>query len=246
MRAAEACALRRDDPGLRQKRLRLEKLAAAFPKLDARHTDPFEAAIISAGIAYFYARDGAALDKFRYASMLKPEDDRPLPFMRELVRVPKSASDPCALEPSPPEETIRACEEVLRNDPKNVRAFLRIAIARCRQRRWGEAESAFRAALAYESEPDVRKAIDLDITAVRRESSLRTAATAAPTLRARAAPRSTQAQLEKWYEQGIAAYAKGDLDGAAALFRKILDADPRNEPARKALDRIEAEKESEP
>ena len=45
--------------------------------------------------------------------------------------------------------------------------------------------------------------------------------------------------LEKLYEVGIEYYARGETAQAAATFQRILDLDPENVPARKALERIQ-------
>jgi tetratricopeptide (TPR) repeat protein len=70
------------------------------------------------------------------------------------------------------------------------------------------------------------------------------AAPAAPVARP-AAPAPAQVpagdprDVEKLYQKGVEHYARGEYLQASAMFLRILQIDPNNEPARKALERID-------
>ena len=46
---------------------------------------------------------------------------------------------------------------------------------------------------------------------------------------------------QRLYDAGVEFYAQGRLSEAAQMFRKMLEVDPENVSARRALKRVEAE-----
>jgi tetratricopeptide (TPR) repeat protein len=152
-----------------------------------------------------------------------------------------------ALDANRVEETVKLCEEILAKDPKNELAHLRIGLARYRQGRYADAAAALEKALAEEASGDLRKAIRLDLEVVRHVTATKAAKAepaAAKPAEEPALPVPKPAIIEKWYEEGLEAYARGDLDAASAVFLRMLVADPGNPEAAKALDRIEADRKS--
>ena len=57
------------------------------------------------------------------------------------------------------------------------------------------------------------------------------------------APRSAASpqDIERLYEAGVDLYAQGRLSEAAAAFKRILELEPDNVSARRALDRVQTE-----
>jgi tetratricopeptide (TPR) repeat protein len=47
-------------------------------------------------------------------------------------------------------------------------------------------------------------------------------------------------EISDLYQKGVEYYARGEYLEASAMFLRILQIDPQNEPARKALERIES------
>ncbi|MEQ1919568.1 MAG: tetratricopeptide repeat protein, partial [Elusimicrobiota bacterium] len=48
-------------------------------------------------------------------------------------------------------------------------------------------------------------------------------------------------EIERLYEQGVDFYAQGKLSEAASAFRRIIESEPNNTSARRALDRVQSE-----
>jgi tetratricopeptide (TPR) repeat protein len=177
------------------------------------------------------------------------------------VLAEKSEQAKRALDADRLEDAVKLCEEILAKDKKDMLAWLRLGLARYRQHRYPAAEEALEKALSAETSPELRIALWNQVEEIHKVSQEKAAkpepaaktepsaktepaakteppAPAKPVLPSMAGP----GDIEKWYEEGLEAYARGDLDGASAVFLRILAADPKNPAARKALDRISAEK----
>ena len=63
---------------------------------------------------------------------------------------------------------------------------------------------------------------------------------AEPAPRAAAAPAGDPRDVENLYQKGVEHYARGEYLQASGMFLRILQIDPENEQARKALDRIQS------
>lgn len=64
-----------------------------------------------------------------------------------------------------------------------------------------------------------------------------------PAPAAPAAPKPDHsARVKELYDQGVDAYAKGDMPRAKALFESVLKLDPSHTPSRRALRRITLER----
>ena len=48
-------------------------------------------------------------------------------------------------------------------------------------------------------------------------------------------------EVERLYESGVDLYAQGKLTEAAAAFKRIIESEPNNSSARRALDRVQSE-----
>ena len=60
-----------------------------------------------------------------------------------------------------------------------------------------------------------------------------------PAQAATQASRSDPRDVERLFQKGVEHYARGEYLQATAMFMRILQIDPQNAQARKALDRIE-------
>ena len=133
-------------------------------------------------------------------------------------------------------------DRLLELDPANALAYKRLGAAHYALKRNPEALKALRAAYKLETDGDSRKQIKNYIDALqsliergRREAA---PATKAPE------PKSTgltPVEIERLYESGVDFYAQGKLSEAATAFRRIIESEPNNTSARRALDRVQSE-----
>lgn len=65
---------------------------------------------------------------------------------------------------------------------------------------------------------------------------------AADPAKAAAAAKERAAEIQRLYDAGVSAYAKGDMPLARTLFERVLKLDPSHTPSQRALRRITLER----
>jgi tetratricopeptide (TPR) repeat protein len=120
--------------------------------------------------------------------------------------------------------------------------------------RYGEALSIWSRALPLEKDPQRRVALENSITVARRELGLAdeafaaprstaAPAAAAPPARPEPAPKTVSAparrgEIDALYKKGVRYYASGEYLQATTAFLRVLELDPGNADAEKALRRL--------
>ena len=140
------------------------------------------------------------------------------------------------------DKVIQLAKQVIELDESNVLAYKRMGAAYHALKRYPEALSSLESAFKLEKDVEARKTLRSYINAlaafIRRAS--REAVAVKPARPARTAALSPR-DIERLYDSGVEYYSRGQLSDAAAAFRQILEADPNNLSARRALRRVEAE-----
>ncbi len=140
------------------------------------------------------------------------------------------------------DKVLRLGAEVNALDPSNVLAHKRMSAALYAKKDYPKALKSLRQAHKLESEPEAKRQlksyIDALVSLVEREAE--PAAPKPPKAEAPAAGPSP-VEMQKLYEAGVDLYAQGRLSEAANMFQRILDMDPANNSARRALQRVQSE-----
>ncbi|MBI5201782.1 MAG: hypothetical protein HY925_09380 [Elusimicrobia bacterium] len=249
---------------------RVGTVAKIFPEVTGQQTDAAMAALYGGALDFMAGRDRDAFRKVAYAQSLNPNDERFEALLKAMegkagvARGPEAATAgptaptlgmekvvsanmalmEVALKEGDYEKVLKLSKEVLELDPARVLAYKRQAAAQYALKKYPEALASLRSALKLERDNDERKTLKSYIDALealiaRTSAPVKPVATPKPeTAPAKAA---APVDIERMYEAGVDLYAQGRLREAADLFRKILDADPKNVSARRALDRVQAE-----
>ena len=158
-----------------------------------------------------------------------------------------------ALEDKRWDEAVELSLAVLRLDPDNAAAWANLGTAYFALRAFEDSLKAWEKAYSLEKSPAVRTAIRGYIRSVTRQQDKRQAKRAAPTPDAPsrpepAAPRSipdkprlTPAESQDLFNRAVDHYTRGEKEEARTLLEKILESDPDNVEAQKALRRVKAE-----
>ena len=136
------------------------------------------------------------------------------------------------------ERVMKLASEVVQVDPSNLLAYKRLSAAAYGLKRHDAALKAVRAALRLEKDPVERARLKSYIDALTNILVKQRQDAAHPAVVEAAI---TPQEIEHLYDAGVALYASGRLEEAAATFRKLLVQEPNNIPARRALDRIQSE-----
>ncbi len=265
----QAQSLTPDDAGMKQSQERMKLVAEIFPTITGYKTDAAQAALYEGAFQFVAGNAKSALQKVVYAGILNSSDgrierlaqaieeksgltrDKVAPVFKaepkvEVAEAPRGVEKlvgglmalmEVAMRERDFERVVKLANEILQVDPVNGTAFKRLGSSLYALKRNADALNALRAALRLEKDSEERGrlkgyigAITSLIEKARQESSARTVArTASPK------------QIEDLYDSGVALYSQGKLDEAAATFRKLLNMEPNNVPARRALDRVQTE-----
>ncbi len=262
---SQALSLKPKDTRLQQSRDRLATVAEIYPTVKDYQTDAAQAAVYEGALDFVAGDAKTALRKLAYAGSLNATEER----IERLVKAVEAKSGlaresaPAAVEGGKAptmgaekvvggtmalmevalrerdfERVVKLADQVLELDPSSALAYKRLGAAHYALKHNAEALKALRSAYKLETDPDTRKQIKSYLDAL---SSLieRGKRAAAP-----AEVKSTglsPVDIERIYESGVDLYASGKLTEAAAAFRKILESEPNNTSARRALDRVQSE-----
>ncbi|MDX6771117.1 MAG: type IX secretion system membrane protein PorP/SprF [Elusimicrobiota bacterium] len=263
---AQAAAFNPDSAPLAESRDRMKDVAGPVPQLKSYMSVPYEAVLYEAALHYAGGRDREALRKTAYAKALDAADGR-APALEAAITA-RTGLQPEALPGtveastetaasgteklawalmSQMEEALQAKDhqrvlqlgaEVLRVDPENALAHRRIGAAHYALRQHAEALKALRTAYRLEKDPAQRESLKSYITAL--ETIIdrsRVAPAAAPRPAAPVGP----GEIERLYDAGVELYSQGRLKEAAGTFKRILELEPGNVSAKRALDRVQSE-----
>jgi tetratricopeptide (TPR) repeat protein len=263
----QALSLKPGDKGLVESHERMSSLARIVPAVNDFGVDSAQAALYEGALDWIAGRDKEALRKVAYAESLNPNDARLEPLMKaieeraglkreEALPAEQAAKAPTlgaekvvggtmalmevALREKDYNRVVSLAEQVLQLDPTNSLAYKRLGAAHYAERRLPEALKALRSAFKLEKDPEQRKQLKAYVDALsalverRAEPAPRPAEAAKP---AGAAPQD----IERLYEAGVDLYAQGRLSEASAAFKRILELEPDNVSARRALDRVQSE-----
>lgn len=258
-----ALALKPGDPEILASRKRLRIVAGLYPEVRNFASNLAQAALYEGIMEFLERRNASALKKIEYAQGFKPEDGKLESLMKAIeagtgVRRTGSASAPRKEAGSPEKDiaglmalmegalrereydkVLKLAAQVMRLDPSNSLAYKRMGAAYYGLKKYPEALKALRSAYRLEMDEQAKKSLRSYIDAL---SSLMEREGPPP-----ASPFSpkTPQELERLYEAGVELYAQGRLSEAAGMFRRILESEPDHGLARKALQRIEAERAQE-
>lgn len=262
----QALSMKPNDAKISASQDRLKAVAQNFPEVRDFATDAAQAAVYEGLLEFLVGSDRQALRKLAYAQSLSPADER-IEAMLQVVEskagVVRDSAIPAAPKAAPTmgaekavggalalmevslrerewDKVLKFAAQVLELDPANSLAYKRVAAARYAKGQHAEALAALRNAYKHETDPEARKGIRsyIDAMSALIEKKTRDAQPRIEEERPRA---RTPQDIERLYEAGVDLYAQGRLSEAAGLFQKILEADPNNVSAKRALDRIQAE-----
>lgn len=265
----QAQALNPADKKLQASVDRVGIVARIFPEVTGQQTDAALAALYGGALDFMAGRDRGAFRKMAYAQSLNPNDERfesLLKAMETKAGVARGAAPVAAGATAPTlgmekvvsanmalmevalkegdyEKVLKLSKEVLELDPARVLAYKRRAAAQYALKRYPEALASLRSAIRLERDGDERKTLKSYIDALEALIARTTASKPVTPKPVEAAPVKAAApvEIERMYEAGVDLYAQGRLREAGELFRKILQADPKNVSARRALNRVQAE-----
>ncbi|MEK7743390.1 MAG: tetratricopeptide repeat protein, partial [Elusimicrobiota bacterium] len=154
-----------------------------------------------------------------------------------------------ALEERRYSEAIELAMQALREDENSLDAWQILGTAYFALQDHENALDAWRKVLNLEKSPTVRETIKRHIRSIERMAGRRRGegmkppepkpATAVPAPVQR--PKLSSGEIQSLYQRGIEAYTGGDSTGAKEAFEAIIEADPMNVEAQKALKRIRDE-----
>lgn len=266
----QAASLKPGDPKIEASRDRLKIVAGIYPQVAEFSIDPAQAAIYQGSLDFLIGKDREALKKLAYAQTLQPGEqkldslveaiERRSGLVRQATPAPVPSGEKAAptlgaekivagnmalmevaLREREYDKVVKLASQVIELDAANALAYKRMGSAYYAQRKHAEALKALRSAHKLERDPEEKKQLRSYIDALSAvvEQKTRPAAQSAAQSESRG-PASPQ-DLERWYEAGVDHYAHGQLNEAAAMFKKILDADASNISARRAYDRVQSE-----
>ncbi|PIR15891.1 MAG: hypothetical protein COV48_11865 [Elusimicrobia bacterium CG11_big_fil_rev_8_21_14_0_20_64_6] len=265
---SQALSLKPKDPRLQQSLDRMSAVAGVFPVVKDYQTDAAQAAIYEGALDFVAGDAKASLRKLAYAESLNPTDERierlakvveaKSGVTREGPSVPADGGKAptmgvekvvggtmalmeVALRERDFARVLTLADQVLQLDPSNALAYKRLGAAHYALKHNVEALNALRSAYKLETDSDSRKQIKGYIDALQSliERGKKQSAPAKP-----AEVKSSglsPVEIERLYEAGVDQYAKGNLSEAAKTFRRILESEPNNSSARRALDRVQSE-----
>ncbi|MBI4422269.1 MAG: type IX secretion system membrane protein PorP/SprF [Elusimicrobia bacterium] len=263
----QAQALNPADKRLSSSVERVSVVATVFPEVTGQQSDAAMAALYAGALDFMAGRDKDAVRKLAYAQSLNPGDTR-FEALLQSVEAKTGLGRVGTVEPGPTAPTLgmekvvsanlalmevalkegdydkvlRLAKEVLDIDPTRVLAYKRQAAAQYARKQYGEALASLKAAHGLERDSAERKTLTSYMDALEALLARQAAPAPKPAARPAAAPeRPAPVDIERLYEAGVDLYAQGRLREAAEQFRRILEADPKNVSARRALDRVQAD-----
>ncbi len=265
---SQALSLKPKDTRLQQSFERMTTVAEVFPTVKDYQTDAAQAAVYEGALDFVAGDAKASLRKLAYAGSLNPTDERIEKLAKAveaksgLAREGAIAAEPgkaptmgaekvvggtmalmeVALRERDFERVVKLADQVLELDPSNALAYKRLGAAHYALKHNAEALKALRSAYKLETDSDSRKQIKSYIDALQALIE-RGRRDAAPTVKAPEVKSTglTPVEIERLYETGVDLYAQGKLSEAAAAFRRIIESEPNNTSARRALDRVQSE-----
>jgi len=266
---SQALSLKPKDPRLAQSLERMTVVAEVFPVVKDYQTDASQAAVYEGALDFVAGDAKSSLRKLAYAGSLNPADERierlakAVEAKSGVVREGAIAADSSGKAPTMGaekvvggtmalmevalrerdfERVVKLADQVLELDPGNALAYKRLGAAHYALKRNPEALKALRSAYKLETDSDSRKQIKsyLDALTALIERGKRESAPADKVPEPKQTG-LTPVEIERLYETGVDFYAQGKLSEAAAAFRRIIDSEPNNTSARRALDRVQSE-----
>jgi tetratricopeptide (TPR) repeat protein len=264
----QALSLKPGDRTLAESHARMGALAKVVPVVKDFATDASQAALYEGALDFIGGRDKEALRKVAYAESLNPADERLEPLMKlieekaglrreESLPVEQAAKAPTlgaekvvggtmalmevALREKDYNRVMTLAEQVLQLDPNNALAYKRLGAAHYAERRLPEALKALRSAYKLERDPEQRKQLKAYVDALAALVERRAVEAAPKPIEPARPSAATPQDIERLYEAGVDLYAQGRLSEAAAAFKRILELEPDNVSARRALDRVQTE-----
>ncbi len=261
---AQAASFNPDSASLAESRDRMKEAAGVAPVVKEYMSAPYAAVLYESILHYAGGRDREALKKAAYAKALDGNDPR-APALEAVITARtglKSEAPEVAVSSeaavsgseklvwalmSQMEEALQAKDharvlqlgaEVLRVAPDNALAYRRIGAAHYALRQHEEALKALQTARKLEQDPQQLESLKSYITAL---ETIINRAKARPTGAAKAPAPLGPGDIERLYDAGVELYSQGRLTEAAGAFKRILEADPGNTSARRALDRVASE-----
>lgn len=259
----QALALNPKDKGITESLDRMGTVVSVFPEIVNFRTDAAEAAVYEAMMEYVAGKKPVALRKLAYAASIAPTDERIEDMLQIVERetgikvdIPTVVAAPTAgreklvaarlalmevaMRGGEYRRVLKLAEEVIELDPRNALAHKRKAAAFYARKDYPRALKALSLAYKYETQPESRRRLKSYIDALKKliaRAQEKPSRRRAKKRRAKASPY----EVQRMYEAGVDLYVQGRLSDAASMFRKILESNPENPSARRALDRIEAE-----
>ncbi|MDE2141433.1 MAG: tetratricopeptide repeat protein [Elusimicrobia bacterium] len=240
---------------------RLSFVAGQIRELPDYQSDPAQASLHLGILNYLSGDYVAAVQKVSQALRIAPERkdiERFLSLLEAATGVSRSlfsgAKAPdhqaavsltqagAALEDGRYDEAVSLSREVLRVEPDNAAAWENLGTAYFALQDFDSSAQAWDRAYELEESPAVRVAIKDTLRRISRMRTRRPGVRAkAPPLPAR--PVLTPREIRDLFNQAVDHYARREFAAAKNLLEKILEADPDNVEARKALRRIVKEGE---
>jgi tetratricopeptide (TPR) repeat protein len=266
---SQAVSMKPKDSRLQQSLERMTVVAAVFPTVKDYQTDASQAAIYEGSLDFVAGDAKAALRKLAYAESLSPTDERIERLAKAIEAKSGVARETSAIVAEPGkaptmgaekvvggtmalmevalrerdfERVVKLADQVLELDPTNALAYKRLGAAHYALKHNVESLKALRSAYKLETDADSRKQIKSYIDALQSllERGRRDTAPAPKAPEAKSTGLSP-VEIERLYETGVDLYAQGKLAEAAAAFRRIIESEPNNTSARRALDRVQSE-----
>ncbi len=135
------------------------------------------------------------------------------------------------------DRAIEAGRRLAKSHPSSL-VYRRLGIAYAARMDYDEALKALRLAYSLEADPEIRSKLRFYIEAlvpvIEKSHRSGSAAKTAPEL-------LSPEEVEQLYQNGVDLYSQGKLRDAEKVFKAVIEADPRNMPARRALKRIRTE-----
>lgn len=265
---SQALSLKPKDARLIQSLERMTTVAEVFPVVKDYQTDASQAAIYEGSLDFVSGDAKSSLRKLAYAGSLNPAEERierltqaieaksgltrvDSPAVVEGGKAPTMGVEKVvggtmalmevALRERDFERVVKLADQVLQLDPSNALAYKRLGAAHYALKHNAEALKALRSAYKLETDSDSRKQIKNYIDALQSliERGRRDLTPAKPVDIKPAG--LSPVDIERLYEQGVDFYAQGKLTESAAAFRRIIESEPNNTSARRALDRVQSE-----
>lgn len=214
---------------------------------------------------FLYGRDRKALLFGAYAISLRPNDPRMDNFISKMEegvglradRLPKNHPRSYleellhrvefAYNRGEQEKVLGLMEDVLELEPKNVLALERVGTTYFVLKRYKEALAVWERALPLEVDPKEQAALQEYMRKAREAMASDTAPQPAPVKRVQRTrkPRTKvnvrkgdPRDIARLYQKGVEHYMRGEHLQATAMFMRILQIDPNNLQAKKALERL--------